>query len=433
MGAFYPERKRLRTLLQQFLQTAPSLGERGAFWASLESMLEEGLDSSGAYPIVLSDKTMELLLEGDTPTPFDHDCSLLEHVRGHEYPVMVDELVASGVVSLSPGEMDWLRLRDVAVILPLPYGEKLFGFICIGRKSGGEDYEPEELRILSSLAPQIALSGENLELIEDQLNRRRMEEQLAFARHIQESLLPGELPSSDKLELAASSRSCLEVAGDYYDVFPLPDGRTVTAIGDVAGKGAGAALLMANLQASLRTAISVGGELVEALSTMNRQLYDSTPSDMFASLFVGLLDPDSCELEYVNAGHNPPLLFTPGGECRSLETGGLILGVTRNAIYRSGSEHVSEGDLLLMFTDGITEAMDEAGAEFGLDRLQWLVRSNPGLPADDLIRAIEQEVDSFRSGAPVRDDQTLVVARANGFRPVAGRPDAQRAGPEREG
>ncbi|MBN1434692.1 SpoIIE family protein phosphatase [Candidatus Fermentibacterales bacterium] len=426
--AFYPERRRLRALLQEFLESAPSIGDRSAFWKSLEARLEDGLGCTGAYPLLLDEPGGRLLLEGETPTPFEPGSGLGAMMRAARQPLMVDEVLASGITEVPPEEEAWLRRNGIAVMLPLGYGDRMLGLLCLGRKPSQEDYEPVDLAMIRSLAPQIALAGENLRLIEDKLNRRRMEEQLRFARRIQESLLPTTLPDTGRVELAASSRSCLEVAGDYYDVLSLEDGRIAIAIGDVAGKGAGAALLMANLQASLRTAMSVGGRLDSIISTMNRQLHESTPSEMFASFFVGILDPDECVMEYVNAGHNPPVLISPGGDRTELDTGGLLLGVSRQSEYSVGQVELDSGSLLLMFTDGITEAFDENGDEFGLERLLRTVEGHREHPLEELVRSIESQVDEFRRGAPVMDDQTLVLARTSAASPGGSKPG--RAAPE---
>jgi sigma-B regulation protein RsbU (phosphoserine phosphatase) len=241
------------------------------------------------------------------------------------------------------------------------------------------------------------------------------------ARKIQEGLLPGTLPSARGLELAARIRFCLDVAGDYYDVVPLRDGRTLLAIGDVAGKGVGAALLMANLQASLRVVRNTGAALPDVMREINALVCENTPDDLFITLFVAVFDPATCGLDYVNAGHNPPVLVRADGSCERLGEGGLLLGVRPGACYGQASLRLKPGDLLLMFTDGVSEAMNGSGAEYGEERIERVAcRAHRGaVPLGQVVDGLENDVVAFTGRDTFQDDFTLLLARVAPAPPAA--------------
>jgi sigma-B regulation protein RsbU (phosphoserine phosphatase) len=284
----------------------------------------------------------------------------------------------------------------------------MVGFLGIGRKVNEEDYAPEELNVLGSLASQVALASENIRLLEENIAKRRLEEQMEIARKIQEGFLPRVLPDTPRLEVAAGSRFSLEVAGDYYDVITLEGGETVLAVGDVSGKGAGAALIMANLQASLRTAIRMGVPLSEAIARVNELIYNNTPSDQFITCFVGMYSPAEHKLTYVNAGHNAPIVARENGTIERLEATGLILGVLPVFVYDVRSIVLERGDVVLMFTDGVSEAMSKDEIEYGEDRIVEFARKYRRASTKELLNALERDVNEFFGRVPTEDDSTVV-------------------------
>jgi sigma-B regulation protein RsbU (phosphoserine phosphatase) len=255
------------------------------------------------------------------------------------------------------------------------------------------------------------VAAENMRLLEENVGKRRLDEQLQMARRIQHGFLPRQIPQTTGLEVAASTRFCLEVAGDYYDIIPLPGGETVLAVGDVSGKGAGAAMLMANLQASLRTAVGVGATLPEVMGRINELIVGNTPPEDYISFFVAVFDPVHRRLTYVNAGHNPPLLRGASGRIEPLDVGGLILGFMNEVRYEQATVALAPGDLLLLYTDGVSEAMNSAEEEFGENRLRsFLGRYDGQVPAEALA-LLEREVLKFHGRADLEDDFTLLLAR----------------------
>jgi len=319
--------------------------------------------------------------------------------------------VASRAVRMSAEEAEWITRHRVALVLPLVARGRLIGLLGLGMKTEQEDYAPEELRILDSLTAQVAVAAENLRLLEENVDKLRLEEQLQMARRIQRGFLPRQVPATAGLEVAASSRFCLEVAGDYYDIIPLPGGETVLAVGDVSGKGAGAALLMANLQASLRTAVGVGVPLSEVVGRINELILGNTSPEDYITFFAAIFDPRQRTLTYVNAGHNPPLLRRAAGLIEALDVGGLILGFMSDVNYEQATVALAPGDLLLLYTDGVSETMNAAEEEFGEARLRAFMERHDGRTPGETLALLEREVLEFHGHAALEDDFTLLWAR----------------------
>jgi serine phosphatase RsbU (regulator of sigma subunit) len=250
--------------------------------------------------------------------------------------------------------------------------------------------------------------------------QREMEREVEIAQAVQLRLFPQTAPSAPGLDCHGVCRPVRGVAGDYYDFLPLGPGRLGIAVGDVAGKGISAALLMASLQASLRSYLSVNRDGMGTITReMNRQLFALTEPTRFATFFWGIYDEASRTFRYVNAGHDPPFLlrraFGDGSEkpaeVERLTAGGLPLGAFADSKYREASIALGAGDLIAIYTDGITEAADATEKEFGVARLEELLRTNAHLPAAELCRRVLETVDEFRAGGPQHDDMTLLIVR----------------------
>lgn len=409
----YPERGKLRHLFHDFLQSTYTMTDARTFWAELESHLQDGLMVEGVYSLVRKPENGAFLCRDREHTPFQAGSDLALRLEREHKPIMVDEVIASARVHLTDEESDWLAQRRIAVVLPLLARSRLIGFLGLGMKKEQDDYAAEELRLLDSLAPQVALASENIRLFEENVDKKRLEEQLEMARRVQHGFLPQQIPRCEGLELAARCRFCLEVAGDYYDIIPLPGGETVLAVGDVSGKGAGAALLMANLQASLRTAVGMGIPLSDIVSRINELIHRNTPPEQFITFFVGVFDPVKKELTYVNAGHNPPLLLLRNGGTDPLDVGGLILGTFVDIAYGQATVKLSSGDLLLMYTDGVSEAMNERDEEFGAGRILELMLDSAATSPQALIERIEDRVLEHRGSDLLEDDFTMLLARVS--------------------
>jgi serine phosphatase RsbU (regulator of sigma subunit) len=414
---FYPEKKRLRELLRDFLASSMVRAEGDSFWENLQEKLADGLAAEKIYPVLRMEHDGDFALQDREPVPFRMDDQLIENLIRGDNTILIDEVVASGRINLTEEQRNWFQCRKCAVILPLTVSSGLVGFLVISTKTNGEDFTAEELELLSSFSAQIALVAENIQLLRERIEKQKLEEQLAVGRDIQKGLLPRTIPQVPGLEVRAMIRFCLDVAGDYYDVMTLRDGRILVAVADVAGKGVGPALLMANLQASLRTTREIGVSLAESASRMNSLIYDNTPSDMFITFFAACFDPAEGRLCYVNAGHNPPILMRRTGESLKLERGGLLFGVVRDTIYDEGLLLFEEGDTVLMYTDGVSEAMDISEEEYGEARIESILRENRDTGLQTLLDRLERSVEAFHGSPDYSDDFTLMAVRRTGNPP----------------
>jgi sigma-B regulation protein RsbU (phosphoserine phosphatase) len=314
-------------------------------------------------------------------------------------------------------ERSKLTQLDSELLLPLSTREKLLGFISLGPKLSDEPYSRTDLRLLKSVAAQTGLALENADLIstiaDEVAQRERLNREVEIAREVQERLFPQTLPPIAGIAYAGACRSALGVGGDYYDFLALSAGKLGIAIGDVSGKGIAAALMMASLQASLRSeATRASDNLAAMMGNVNRLVYEASSSNRYATFFYGQYDPVSRQLAYVNAGHNPPMLFHPcNEECHvsRLEACGTVVGLLEDASYRQASLAIAPGDVLIAFTDGISEAMNAAEDEWGEERLIDTVKSCLGLPPAEIIACIMRTADTFAAGAKQNDDMTLVV------------------------
>jgi sigma-B regulation protein RsbU (phosphoserine phosphatase) len=234
--------------------------------------------------------------------------------------------------------------------------------------------------------------------------------EIEIAREVQERLFPQELPEFSGIDYAGSCRPALGVGGDYYDFIRLSDTELGIAIGDVSGKGIPAALLMASLRASLRgQTIRREDDLATLMSNVNKLVYESSTSNRYATFFYAQYDSVSRKLTYVNAGHNPPLLLRANGTVEWLSEGGLPLGVMEDAKYEERPVALATGDVLVLYTDGVTEASNDIEDQYGVERLEALVRKNATRPAVEIVEALRDEVVTFTGARHLNDD--LVFAK----------------------
>lgn len=247
-----------------------------------------------------------------------------------------------------------------------------------------------------------------------------MNREIEIAREVQERLFPQRLPQVAGLDYCGRCRTALGVGGDYYDFLALPEGMLGVALGDISGKGIPAALMMASLQASLRAeAMRARNEIAELMSRVNQALFEASSEDRYATFFYAQLDPATRCLTYVNGGHCAPMLFRGDGDgkierlhtCKieRLDTGGPVVGLIPDCAYEQAGVILHPGDRLVIYTDGVSEAMNRALEEWGEDRLIAAVQSAENCSAAETILRIMQAADAFADGAPQHDDMTLVV------------------------
>ena len=298
-----------------------------------------------------------------------------------------------------------------AMCVPLETEKDVLGVICAERVLSREAFTDEDLRLLTLMANLAAVKIENARLVEDGLARDRLERELRLAAEIQRGLLPRDCPSCGDFDIAAASSPSLHVGGDYYDFIALPDGRLGATVADVAGKGVSASLLMASLRAALQSEARPGVSPAELARKLNDFIFRSSAPNVFITFFYGELDPAGGDFRYVNAGHNPPILLSVKGDPRPLEGTGMALGMLAGREYGEGLIAFAPGDVLVMFTDGISESRDQAGEEFGSDRLVAAVRGAAEKSAGEILKAVFGALKEYTGGGDPEDDRTLVVIK----------------------
>ena len=304
-------------------------------------------------------------------------------------------------------------LQGVRSVLAVPLGvaDKVFGIIYADSPIAEGRFTEDHLKVLTTLASVAAIRVENNRLIESRLDRERLERELALASEIQQRFQPTAPPIVPGYELQGISFPCYEIGGDYYDFIERDDGRLVIALGDVSGKGTAAALLMSSLHAAVHAQSASHDSLVGTISAVNRYLADNIPSNRFVTLFYAELDPRSGALSFLNAGHNPPLIVHAAGTVEQLASGGLPLGIKPDAEYREGRTQLQYGDVLCIYSDGVTEAVSPTGEEFGPTRLYEVVSRNIDASAAGIRDRIESALTKFAQGTSAADDITLVIVK----------------------
>jgi sigma-B regulation protein RsbU (phosphoserine phosphatase) len=304
-------------------------------------------------------------------------------------------------------------LQGVRAVLAVPLGvsEKVFGIIYADSPISEGRFTEDHLKVLTTLASVAAIRVENARLVEARLERERLERELALASEIQQRFQPTAPPHINGYELQGISFPCYEIGGDYYDFIEREDGRLVIALGDVSGKGTAAALLMSSLHAAIHAQSASHDSLVATISAVNRYLADNIPANRFVTLFYAELDPESGSLAFLNAGHNPPLIVHNAGTVEQLSSGGLPLGIKRDAEYREGRTQMQLGDVLVIYSDGVTEAVSPSGEEFGPTRLYEVVSRNVEASAAGIRDRIESSLTKFAQGTSAADDITLVIVK----------------------
>lgn len=339
---------------------------------------------------------------------------LVREVALHGVPRLINDASAEQAYQ-SYASVVIHSLRSILCV-PLKVREQIRGVLYVDNRLVGGAFTEEDLVLLSAFADQAAVAIENARLYAELAQRERLRRELEIARSIQMSLMPRQLPRVPGFTLAAACVPARDVGGDFYDALRLHDGRLVLFLGDVSGKGVPAALLMGIVRTLLRAEVQRGTTLVQAMRHCNRVLYDDfTNTNMFATLFLGLLDPVRCTLSYLNCGHCEPLLWRRAtGTVETLVGDALPLGILEEFVGDAREVALFPGDVLLIYSDGFTEAKSAAGQYFSLARLQQALCASAHLPAERILDEIGLAVDRFVQNEAQSDDQTIVILQASG-------------------
>ena len=413
--AFFRASYDARLILQDLADKTRSVTDRRELAALLDHHLTEALHPrSLAFYFRADDAT---LVAAGRPVPPEL-ASLAANSR------LLVELAARGRAwdVPPPGSIDAPEEFPLAPLSPeclvplVGHGTHLVGLLVLGQPRSEEPYSSEDKRLLDSVAGQSAIALENIRLAQNIADRmeieRRAAHEMDIARDVQFRLFPQVRPPLATLEYAGACMQARQVGGDYYDFLDLGSSRLAFVLADISGKGIAGALLMANLQANLRSRYAIAlDDLPRLLNSVNQLFFESTPDDRYATLFLGVYDDVTRQLEYANCGHNAPLLFRANGSIERLNSTSTVIGMSATWECVTQKISLSPSDLLVIYTDGVTEANDASGNEFGEDRLVDLIRANLALTPEQLIAQIQSSVISFSANNQF-DDLTLVLARA---------------------
>jgi serine phosphatase RsbU (regulator of sigma subunit) len=357
------------------------------------------------------------LFEGQPPSPV----TAAARAAAGEPPATVDPAVAERVlraraaflaprVAAEDGSVRSVLCAPLWFSGPTPESDRVVGLVALDAPAEPPPFDAEQLQLVTAVTNLAASRLESVRLREERVEKRRLEEDLRGAARIQASLLPEEVPSLEAWEIAGSSRLCSAVGADYYD-FALDAGGLLLALGDVAGKGLAAALLMAALRAAVRALWREPEELPRIVARINDNLCQIVPPNRYATLFLARLDTATGDLECVNAGHAVPLVLHADGRSAALEEGGTILGAFPDAAWRAGRVRLDPGDVLVVFSDGVVEAEDATGEAFSPEHLASLARARGGGRAADILWALQDAAEEGHAAPGGADDHTFVVLK----------------------
>jgi len=346
---------------------------------------------------------------GDTShqrLPFRLDDQLAGWMLKYRAPLLINDMRSDGRFATGAGDIFPVHSLLCA---PLVSKGRMIGLLAVFNKKAEAGFSADDQRLLAIIASESAQVIENARLAEKEKTLLRMQEELSLAREIQGNLLPKETPRPAGYDIAGKSVPAKEVGGDYFDFLAVEENRLAFCLGDVSGKGLPAALLMANLQAAIRGQAMAGTSPTSCLERANALLFRNTSAEKFATLFFGCLGVSDHVLHYCNAGHNYPFLFSAGKAPQRLSAGGLALGCLESFPFEESRVELAPGDRLVIFSDGISEAVNGNGEEFGEPRLQELAAVDAGATSAELIEKILQAVGRHAGAQPQMDDMTLLV------------------------
>jgi serine phosphatase RsbU (regulator of sigma subunit) len=282
------------------------------------------------------------------------------------------------------------------------------GVLYVDSQSIGTGLSNTQLDALETLASEAAMAIYNARLYRESQEKRKMDEELAIAREIQQALLPSPNKTLPYVVACSLNFPCREVGGDYFDYFDMEGGRLGFALGDVAGKGMPAALLTSMIQGIFSAQTLLDLPLPAIISNVNRNLVRRGTGNRFVTFFFGILDPEG-NCTYTNAGHNPPFVLGRDGSLQELTEGGMVMGLFADAQYESRTIPLKPGDHLVLYTDGVLEARNTAGEEFGEDRLRALLRESRLCTTSEILARLQEAITTFSANTPQHDDITMMV------------------------
>jgi sigma-B regulation protein RsbU (phosphoserine phosphatase) len=335
--------------------------------------------------------------------------SVVEEVARDGQPLLTSDAQRDSRFSSSQS-VHGLRLRSI-LCAPLKIKDRISGVVYVDNQLRADIFTEADLELISAIASSAAIAIENARLYQVAIEKGRLERELQVAREVQSSLIPRVTPDVAGWDFAARWKPARQVSGDFYDFVPVGQ-RLGIVIADVSDKGMPAALFMALSRSIIRASVTSTRSPAKGIGQANRLICADSTDSMFVTLFYAQLDPETGELVYVNAGHNPPLLYRANqDELIELTRTGMVLGLFEAVDFEQGTVQLNPTDFILLYTDGVSEAMDAHNREFGEERLRRILLDNRQAPAEDMAEALEQALTAFTGEAAPSDDITFVIAR----------------------
>ncbi|MBS1517593.1 MAG: PP2C family protein-serine/threonine phosphatase [Bacteroidetes bacterium] len=311
--------------------------------------------------------------------------------------------------------ISYLHSMGFELFIPTIINNEIDSIICLGKKLSGTEFSKEDIEFLESIMNLSLISLHNYFLFQEYLSKQKIESELMVAREIQIALLPDRIPDINNYKVAGTNIPALHIGGDYFDFIELTKDKTVLVIGDVSGKGTPASLLMASIQSAVHSYLKLYDEenfdFAKVTEKINELIYENTSPEKFITFFWGILDSKENTFEYINAGHNPPFLLK-GNEYSELKEGGFIIGILDTAMgYEIGKVHLDKDDIIVLYTDGVTEAMNKKEEEFGEANLKKVITSNREKNPDVILESIKNSIVDFTREMPQYDDITMIVLK----------------------
>jgi sigma-B regulation protein RsbU (phosphoserine phosphatase) len=347
---------------------------------------------------------------GFDDTPPDDDPMLRQGKGIIGHVVSTGQPVIASDVSRDPHYVPGRGATRSEVAVPIVSSGEVIGALNL-ESDTVDTYAEGDLEFLEFFAVAAAISIEKAIVHRELVEKHRIEHQLAIAREVQSALLPARDPVLPGFDIGGINIPTWEIGGDYFDYLPEPDGRLGIALADVSGKGVPAALLMATFRAALRVQRQIDAGVGSTVAALNRVLLDSMDGTRFVTAVYGVLAHDTGAFDYVNCGHNPPLLLRAGGGCELLPGGGPALGMSDGAEFTARTTTLEPGDTLVLYTDGVVEVADAGDGQFGVERLEQVVRAHAGGPVHSAVDAVVGATRAFAGRPAFDDDFTLVLVR----------------------
>ena len=398
------------TQIQALIRAGQELAGRGSLTDLFPRILDLAIEGVGAQRgVVMALEGEHLEVKANKGEGFRISSAVRDRVINEKNSVLVRDAQLDEAFRERMSIVEQ-KVRTLMAV-PLQTKDRTLGLIYVDSPNMFRAFTKDDLSLLTVMANVAAIRIEHARLAEVEEMERRMARELEQAAEIQRSFLPACPPEVAGADLAGYNSPCRTVGGDYFDFFKYPTGRVAMALGDVSGKGMPASLMMMGLQARVQVLADEPQNLAAVMNRLNKVTCLNCPSNRFITFFFCVLEPATGDLAYCSAGHNPPVLVRTNGTVEYLDGGGPVLGILPVANYAEYRAKLEPGDVLAIYSDGVTEATNAKEEEFGDERFAELLKATRGQSAADIVDAVNQALTAFAAGSPAADDITLVVAR----------------------